>query len=100
MIKIDETFEMLERGVSLVSDASSSPIKPSAPPEVVAFMKKHSIHPGPWEVYLERASPREMDELDAVLDLNTKYFGFNNWDPSEKGGRRDGRCSLTTTPSR
>ncbi|POM72957.1 Hypothetical protein PHPALM_10246 [Phytophthora palmivora] len=94
MLKIDETFEMLEREVSLVSDASSSPIKPSAPPEVVAFMKKHNIQPGPWEIYLGRASPQEMEELHAVLDLNTKYFGFNSWDPSEKGGRRGGEMFL------
>ncbi|KAF1774446.1 Shoulder domain [Phytophthora cactorum] len=94
ILKIDETFEMLEREVSLVSDASSSPVKPSAPPEVVAFMKKHSIQPGPWEIYLGRASPQELEELDAVLDLNTKYFGFNNWDSSEKGGRRGGEMFL------
>lgn len=94
MLKIDETFEILEREVSLVSDASSSPIKPTAPPEVVAFMKKHSIQPGPWEVYLGRALPQEIEELDAALDLNTKYFGFNNWHPSEKGGRRGGELFL------
>uniref|UniRef100_H3GQT4 CID domain-containing protein n=1 Tax=Phytophthora ramorum TaxID=164328 RepID=H3GQT4_PHYRM len=94
MLKIDETFEILEREVSLVSDASSSPIKRSAPPEVVAFMKTHSIQPGPWEIYLVRASPQEMEELDAVLKLNTKYYGFNNWDPSEKGGRRGGEMFL------
>lgn len=98
MLKIDETFEILEREVSLVSDASSSPIKPTAPPEVVAFMKKHSIQPGPWEVYLGRALPQEIEELDAALDLNTKYFGFNNWHPSEKGGRRVASCSCTSIP--
>ncbi|CAI5701925.1 unnamed protein product [Peronospora effusa] len=94
MLKIDETFEMLQRDVSLASDAPSSPIKPSAPPEVVAFMKKHNIQPGPWEIYLGRASPQELEELDSVLDLNTKYFGFNHWDPSEKGGRRGGEMFL------
>ncbi|CAI5743308.1 unnamed protein product [Hyaloperonospora brassicae] len=94
MLKIDETFEMLEREVSLAFDASSSPVKPSAPPKVVAFMKKHNIQPGPWEIYLERASPQEMEELDAVLDLNTKYFDFNHWDPAEKGGRRGGEMFL------
>ncbi|OWZ18287.1 hypothetical protein PHMEG_0007648 [Phytophthora megakarya] len=69
MLKIDETFEMLEREVSLVTDASSSPVKPSAPPE-------------------------EMEELDTVLDLNAKYYGFNSWDPSDKGGRRGGEMFL------
>jgi hypothetical protein len=57
-------------------------------------MKKHSIQPGPWEIYLGRASSQEMEELDAVLDLNMKYFGFNNWQPSEKGGRRGGELFL------
>lgn len=94
MHKIDEAFEMLKREVSLASDASSSPVKPSASPEVVALMKKHGIQPGPWELYLGRASPQEMEELDTVLDLNIKYFGFNNWDPSEKGGRRGGEMFL------
>ncbi|CEG37810.1 uncharacterized protein PHALS_05865 [Plasmopara halstedii] len=94
LLKIDETFEILKREVSHTSDTSSSPIKHSAPPEVVAFMKKHRIQPGPWELYLGRASPSEMDELDTVLDLNTKYYGFNNWDSSEKGGRRGGELFL------
>ncbi|KAG7389896.1 hypothetical protein PHYBOEH_007201 [Phytophthora boehmeriae] len=94
MLKIDETFEILEREVSLVSDASTSPVKPSVPPEVVAFMKKHTIQPGPWETYLSRASPQEMEELDTVMNLNTKYFGYNHWDPSEKRGRRNGELFL------
>lgn len=94
MLKIDETFKMLEREVSLVSDASTSPVKPSAPPEVLAFMKKHNVQPGPWEVYLGRASAQEMEELDAVLDLNTQYFGFNHWSPSEKRKRRGGELFL------
>ncbi|KAI9920953.1 hypothetical protein PsorP6_000579 [Peronosclerospora sorghi] len=94
MAKIDATFAILEREVSRLSDASSSPIKPSAPPEVVAFMRKHRIQPGPWEIYLERASRQEMEELDGALELNTKYLGLNQWDPSEKGGRRSGEMFL------
>ncbi|RLN21274.1 hypothetical protein BBJ28_00024686, partial [Nothophytophthora sp. Chile5] len=94
MLKIDETFEILEREVALVSDASSSPVKPTASPEVLSFMKTHSIQQGPWEVFLGRATTQELEELDAALNLNVEYFRFNHWNPSEKGGRRHGELLL------
>ncbi|TDH73049.1 hypothetical protein CCR75_001495 [Bremia lactucae] len=92
ILKIDDSFEILRREIPLLSDSSSSPVRP--PPEVVAFMKKHEIQPGPWEIYLGRASTQELDELDVVLDLNAKYYGYNNWDLTEKGGRRGGEMFL------
>ncbi|DBA03519.1 TPA: hypothetical protein N0F65_011420 [Lagenidium giganteum] len=92
--KIDETFEILEKDGALGSDASSSPVKQTPSAEVSSFMKKHNIQPGPWELYLGKGSSQELDELDSAMSHNTKYFTFNHWDPSEKGGRRAGEYFL------
>lgn len=78
----------------MVTDASTSPVKPSTSPEVLTFMKTHGIQAGPWEVYLSRATTQELDELGAACEYNTSYFRFNHWDPSEKGGRRHGEYFL------
>lgn len=92
--RIDESIEMLEREAAAGTDASTSPVKPSTSPEVLAFMKDNNIQHGVWEVYLSRASGQEREELDAALKLNTAYFLLNNWDPSEKSGRRVGEHFL------
>lgn len=94
MAQIDETFEILEKEASLLSDASTSPVRQIASAEVLAFMKTHGIQPGPWEVYLSRATAQELEELDTVLTLNTKYYRFNNWDASDKGSRKCGEYFL------
>ncbi|KAF1329141.1 hypothetical protein FI667_g6286, partial [Globisporangium splendens] len=94
MAKIDETFEILEKESNLLSDASTSPVKQIASAEVLALMKTHGIQPGPWEVYLSRATTQELEELDTVLTLNTKYYRFNNWDASDKGHRKCGEYFL------
>lgn len=94
LARIDESFEILEKEANLLSDASSSPVKQIASAEVLAFMKTHSIQPGPWEVYLSRATTQELEELDTVLTLNTKYYRFNNWDASDKGSRKCGEYFL------
>lgn len=94
MARIDETFEILEKEANLLSDASTSPVKQIASAEVLALMKTHTIQPGPWEVYLSRATTQELEELDTVLTLNTKYYRFNNWDASDKGHRKCGEYFL------
>lgn len=95
MARIDETFEILEKEANLLlSDASTSPVKQIASAEVLAFMKTHGIQPGPWEVYLSRATTQELEELDTVLMLNTRYYRFNNWDASDKGSRKCGEYFL------
>jgi hypothetical protein len=79
----------------LLSDASSSPIKQQqAPAEVIDFMKRHAMMPGPWEVYLSRATTQELDELDTAMSLNEEYHKFNRWREDEKGGRRTGEYFL------
>lgn len=96
MARIDESFEILEKEANLLlSDASTSPVKQQlASAAVLAFMKTHSIQPGPWEVYLSRATTPELDELDTVLTLNARYYRFNNWDASDKGSRKCGEYFL------
>lgn len=92
--RIDQSIEILEKEAAMSTDASTSPVKPSTSPEVLTFMKTHGIQAGPWEIYLSRATSQELNELGAACKLNTSYFRFNNWDPSEKGGRRHGEYFL------
>lgn len=92
--RIDQSIEILEKEAAMSTDASTSPVKPSTSPEVLTFMKTHGIQAGPWEIYLSRATAQELGELGAACKLNTSYFRFNNWDPSEKGGRRHGEYFL------
>lgn len=92
---IDKAFELMEKeSMQHLSDASTSPIKQTISTEVVDFMKKHHIQAGPWEIYLSRASQQDLEELDGACTHNTRYFRFNHWDISEKGGRRSGEHFL------
>ncbi|KAI9921022.1 hypothetical protein PsorP6_000822 [Peronosclerospora sorghi] len=58
MAKIDATFAILEREVSRLSNASSSPMKPSAPSEVVAFMRKKTPYSARTVGHLSRTTFR------------------------------------------
>ncbi|TMW66221.1 hypothetical protein Poli38472_003986 [Pythium oligandrum] len=91
--KLDESLELLAKEGNL-SDASSSPVKQTASAEILDFMKRHSIQPGPWEVYLSRATSQEMDELDRAMTLNEDYRKYNRWENVDKGGRRTGEYFL------
>ncbi|GLD92728.1 hypothetical protein PINS_up001307 [Pythium insidiosum] len=93
--KLDATLELLEKeGNASSSDVSTSPVKQSASSEVLSFMKRHSIQPGPWEVYLSRAQTVELEELDKAMELNERYHKYNRWENVDKGGRRTGEYFL------
>ncbi|GLE10743.1 hypothetical protein PINS_up022983 [Pythium insidiosum] len=86
---------LLEKeGNASSSDVSTSPVKQSASSEVLNFMKRHSIQPGPWEVYLSRAQTVELEELDKAMELNERYHKYNRWENVDKGGRRTGEYFL------
>ncbi|ETV74228.1 hypothetical protein, variant [Aphanomyces astaci] len=67
--------------VSTVSQISSSPppsmsTDGSTSSQVLAVMRRHHITPGAWEIYLSRANPDELFEIDHVLTLNGNYSSF------------------------
>ncbi|ETV92196.1 hypothetical protein, variant 1 [Aphanomyces invadans] len=58
------------------SSADGSTMNSSTPADVLAVMRRHHITPGAWEIYLSRANPDELFEIDHVLTLNGNYSTF------------------------
>ncbi|RHY26291.1 hypothetical protein DYB32_007826 [Aphanomyces invadans] len=61
---------------SVRSSHYGSTMNSSTPADVLAVMRRHHITPGAWEIYLSRANPDELFEIDHVLTLNGNYSTF------------------------